>query len=181
MDLSRLAIADLGALICTRLREAGVPVTLSGGACAEIYSGGVYVTGDLDLVVNHFWLPYGQTIERVMRSLGFSKSGRVYACPTVAYTVEFPPGPLEIGEECHVAGVERKCTTGTLSLLSAVDCVKDRLAGYFYGNDAQCLEQAVLVCRNNDVDLDAVRAWAANEARPERFNVFQQRVAEEGS
>jgi hypothetical protein len=40
-------------------------------------------------------------------------------------------------------------STGILRIISATDCVKDRLAWYYHDNDKECLEQAVLVAENN--------------------------------
>lgn len=45
--LSDLSIVELAAKICEDLKKEGLQVTLSGGACAEIYSHSKYVTGDL--------------------------------------------------------------------------------------------------------------------------------------
>jgi hypothetical protein len=150
-DLGKLTIVELAALICDSLRKEGLRAVLSGGACAEIYSNNKYVTGDLDFVVNYFWPENDKKIERVMAGLGFDKNGRIYINKSVAYSIEFPPGPLSIGEEYQIKPVELKVKTGNLLLLSSTDSAKDRLTGYFYGNDAQCLEQAVIICQMNRV------------------------------
>ena len=73
--------------------------------------------------------------------------------------------------------MEIKLKTGILSLLSATDSAKDRLTGYFYGNDAQCLEQAVMICQMNKVAIDEIRKWAKKEGRPEKFKEFEQRLS----
>ena len=80
IDLGQLTIVELGALICESLRAEGVPTTLSGGACAEIYSNKKYVTGDLDFVVYPFGKPHScVNIRRNRYSLdGFSTNGRCY-------------------------------------------------------------------------------------------------------
>jgi hypothetical protein len=179
IHLNGLSIAELAALICEALRKDGLQATLSGGACAEIYSNNKYVTGDLDFVVNYLWPGNDKIIDTVMTALGFKKKGRIYLNKSVAYSVEFPPGPLSIGEECQIKPVEMKVKTGSLSLLSPTDSVKDRLAGYFFGNDAQCLEQAVMICRMNNVKMDAIRTWAKNEGRPDKFKEFKRRLAGE--
>jgi hypothetical protein len=174
-DLGKLSIIELAALICETLKRAGLQVTLSGGACAEIYSNSKYVTGDLDFVTNYFWPENDKKIEQVMTSLGFKRSGRIYTNNTIAYTVEFPPGPLSIGEQYQIKPIELKLSNGNLSMLSPTDSVKDRLTGYFYGNDAQCLEQAVMICQMNKVEIDEIRDWAKKEDRPEKFKVFEKR------
>ncbi len=61
----------------------------------------------------------------------------------------------------------------TLRLLSPTDCVKDRLAAYYHWNDRSSLEQAVLVCRDQDVDMREVRRWSLNEDKRPEFEVFK--------
>jgi hypothetical protein len=175
-DISTLSIIELAALICDSLQKEGVRATLSGGACAEIYSKSKYVTGDLDFVVNYLWPEYDKKIERVMSALGFTHKGRIFTSKSIAYSVEFPPGPLSIGEEYQIHPTELSLKTGILVLLSPTDSVKDRLTGYFYGNDTQCLEQAVMICQMNEVDMNEIKRWAKNEGRPEKFKEFVDQI-----
>jgi hypothetical protein len=175
-SIERLSIQELAALICDTLKREGLQATLSGGACAQIYSNEKYVTGDLDFVVNYFWPKNDAIIDKVMVLLGFERKGRIFINPSVSYSVEFPPGPLSIGEEYHITPSELKMETGNLSLLSPIDSVKDRLTGYFYGNDAQCLEQAVLICQMNKVNMSEIRRWAKIENQPIKFKEFEKRI-----
>lgn len=177
-DLSRLSLVELAALICESFKKEGITATLSGGACVEIYSCNNYVTGDLDFIINFVWPENQKKIEQIMSEFGFNKKGRVYLNESIDYSVEFPPGPLGIGEEYGIQPVEMKVKTGTLSLLSPTDSVKDRLTGYFYGNDNQCLEQAIMICKMNNVDLENIRNWAKREDRPEKFNKFERILSE---
>jgi hypothetical protein len=177
MDLSKLSIVELAALICDSLKKEGLRATLSGGACAEIYSNNAYVTGDLDFVVNFLWPENDKIIQQVMTTLGFIKKGRIYINESVAYSVEFPPGPLSIGEEYMIKPVEMKLKTGNLSLLSPTDSAKDRLTGYFYGNDKQCLEQAVMICQMNKVEMKNINEWAKHEGQTEKFKEFLKRLS----
>jgi len=178
MDLSNLSIQELAAFICDSLKKEGLATTLSGGACAEIYSNRQYVTGDLDFVVNYLWSGNQVIIDRVMSRLGFEKKGRIFINQSVLYSVEFPPGPLGIGEEDFIHPVEREFKTGILSLLSPTDSAKDRLVGYLQANDAQCLEQAIMICQMNPVDMENIQKWAKREKQPERFKQFERRLAE---
>jgi hypothetical protein len=47
--------------------------------------------------------------------------------------------------------------------------VKDRLAAYYHWKDLQCLDQAVLVAADNDVDLDEIQRWSKHEGMLEEF------------
>lgn len=177
MKLHHLQLGELGAVICGSLEKEGLKVTLSGGACVQIYCDNEYVTDDLDFVVDFMWPENRKTIEKVMTDLGFRKRGRIYMNEDVPYSVEFPPGPIGIGDDYRIRPVEKKFKTGTLMLLSPTDSVKDRLAGYFYGNDNQCLDQALLLCKSNKVDMQSVREWAERENRLSRFEEFESLLA----
>ncbi len=52
------------------------------------------------------------------------------------------------------------------------DSVKDRLASYFYWNDQQALEQALLVAKNNQIDLKNLKRWAKEEGFFSEFERF---------
>ena len=65
-----------------------------------------------------------------------------------------------------------KTKHGTSKLLSPEDCVKDRLAGYFYWDDRQSLEQAILVSIDKKVSLRKIRAWAMGEREEKKLLHF---------
>jgi hypothetical protein len=48
--ISEMSIEELAGLLCQALRDAGITVTLTGGACVTIWSDGKYVSHDLDFV-----------------------------------------------------------------------------------------------------------------------------------
>lgn len=132
-DICNLSISELAALIYESLNAEGIRATLSqGGACAEIYSSSRYVTGDLDFVVNYISPDNDKKIQKVIEKLRFEKFGRIFINENVAYSVEFPPGPLGIGDEYLIKPVELHLKTGNLLLLSATDSAKDRLVGSFF-------------------------------------------------
>jgi len=63
-----------------------------------------------------------------------------------------------------------------LRLLSPTDCVKDRLAAYYYHHDRQCLEQACLVVKYSDVDLAEVERWSVHEGEKVKFSEIRDRL-----
>jgi hypothetical protein len=99
-----------------------------------------------------------------MQSVGFEKRQRHWTHPRSRYLVEFPPGPVAIGEETIRTFAERETRMGTLRLLAPTECVMDRLAWYIHEADTQRLEQAVRVAT---LDLNPVapvdRSSAASE------------------
>jgi len=172
----RTSLEDLAALVCSTLEADGISVVLSGGAVVSIYSDAEYVSYDLDFI------PTGlaRKVDAAMESLGFEKTHRHWTHPKSRYWVEFPPGPVAIGEETIRDFAERETRMGTLRLLAPTECVMDRLAWYFHDADTQCLEQAVQVATRHPCDLERIERWARGE-RPhgeERFREFERRLRE---
>jgi hypothetical protein len=69
-----------------------------------------------------------------------------------------------------------KFETGILRIISPTDCVKDRLAAYFYWDDRQCLEQGVLVAKDNEIDLDEIERWSKQEGKLGEFLEIKKRL-----
>ena len=163
--------AEIGAYVHSHLREEGIDVVLSGGAAVGIYSGGRYVSQDLDLVRGYAASP--RAIAAAMRELGFEETqGRYFKHPEAQHFIEFPPGPLTVGEEPVGEVDEMEFATGTLRLISTTDCVKDRLASYYHFGDRQGLIQATMVAQQNAVDLKEIRRWSKGEGQLTKFEEF---------
>ena len=173
------SLEEVAALVCTTLEEHGIPVVLSGGAVVSIYSDAEYVSYDLDFVP----LGIARKVDRAMESLGFEKRQRHWTHPRSRFWVEFPPGPVAIGEETIRTFAERETRTGTLRLLAPTECVMDRLAWYIHDADTQCLEQAVRVATLHPVDLKRIERWARGEQPKgmERFRELERRLREDAS
>ena len=171
-----MSLVQVAALVCSTLDRHGISVVLSGGAVVSIYSDDEYVSYDLDFI------PTGlaRKVDRAMESLGFERQQRHWRHPRSQYWVEFPAGPVAIGEERIDDFAERVCETGALRLLHPTECVMDRLAWYFHDADRQCLEQAVRVARRRPVDLRRVERWARKllPHGPKRFREFAQLLRE---
>ena len=56
------------------------------------------------------------------------------------------------------------------------DCVKDRLAAYFFWNDKQSLEQAVMVIKRNKINLSKIKKWAREQEELEKYKAFIQKI-----
>jgi hypothetical protein len=78
--------------------------------------------------------------------MGFKKEGRHYRHPDCPHLfVEFPPGPLGIGEDTKVKPMEKREEGFTFKILSPTDCIRDRLASYIHFKSREGLDQAILV------------------------------------
>ena len=90
--------------------------------------------------------------------------------------MEFPTGPLTVGDE-RVYRVETRNTgAGRLRLLTPTDCVKDRLAAFFYWNDTMALEQALLVATEQPIDIADLRRWAKAEGEADKLAAFEEEL-----
>ena len=96
-SIGKMTQGELGAFIQSQLREKGIEVILSGGAAVAIYSNNKYVSKDLDLI--NIYGVNRRKIRDVMLVTGFYEEGRYFRHPDSQFFVEFPPGPLAIGEE----------------------------------------------------------------------------------
>ncbi len=161
---------EVAAFVVTRMEENNIHVTLSGGAATGFFSNNIYISKDIDLVNEYRINP--EKIKAVMIEMGFIEDGRHFIYPGTSFIVEFPPGPLNVGME-PVKKTERvELKTGFLKIISATDCVKDRLAAFYHWNDKQCLYQARLVRKHASVDLDEIERWSRNEGKMEDFKRF---------
>ena len=166
--------AELAAYVQSHLREKGIDVILSGGAAVALYTSGRYVSRDLDFVNRYF--ARRPAITQAMEDIGFKESERHFEHPDSAYIVEFPPGPLAVGDQPITEIEEVPFETGTLRLISPTDCVKDRLAWYYHSGDRQCLLQAVLVSKAHTIDLADVRRWPVAEGKLPEYEAFLEEI-----
>ena len=172
--IKHMTQVELAAYVQDALQRTGISVVLSGGSAVSFYSSNQYVSKDLDLINTNF--ARRRDIRSVMEQLGFQEKGRYFTNPESAYFVEFPDGPLAVGEEPVKEISDFKLTTGTLRVISATDCVKDRLCAYYFWNDQQGLAQAVLVTKGQRVDLKEVKRWSIAEGKEQEFGVFQSKL-----
>ncbi|MBE3131476.1 MAG: hypothetical protein IMZ54_12285 [Acidobacteria bacterium] len=170
-----LPLPDLAAVICDACKRSGIDIVLSGGACVSIYTKNKFESFDLDFVLQSH---VSRTkIKPVVEALGFKKDGRHFRHPESPYIVEFLSPPLSVGEESVREIREMRRGKMTLKLLSPTDCVKDRLAAFYHWNDRPSLDQAIMVCKDTQVDLREVKRWSINEGMRDRFDLFKKTLA----
>ncbi len=165
--ISEMTQGELGAFIQSHLRKKGIDVVLSGGAAVGIHSSGEYVSQDLDMVNCH--ATKRRVLRESMEEIGFREKARYFIHPDTEYLVEFPPGPLTVGDEAVKQVDEIKLSTGILRVISPTDCVKDRLAAYYHWSDRQGLNQAIMVASRNEIDIYEIERWSAVEGKQELF------------
>ncbi|MBM3179552.1 MAG: nucleotidyltransferase family protein [Chloroflexi bacterium] len=174
-QIKNMSQMELAAYIQDSLQTEGIQVVLSGGSAVSFYSSNKYVSKDLDLINISF--SRRSKIKAVMEKLGFKEQGRYFVHPETTFFVEFPDGPLSVGEEPVKEVSEFELATGTLRVLSPTDCVKDRLCAFYFWNDLQGLEQAVLVAKSQRVDLKEIKRWSKVEGKEKEYKSFTDKLA----
>jgi hypothetical protein len=173
-SISRMTQAELAAYVQSHLRTKGINVVLSGGAAVAIYTANKYVSADIDLVdINYV---ARKRLTEAMLGIGFGEKNRYFIHPGTNHIVEFPPGPLSVGEEPVKRINEMKFSTGILRIISATDCVKDRLAAYYFWNDRQSLAQAILVAENSRVSISEIKRWSRTTGNLKEFEIFNKQL-----
>lgn len=71
---------------------------------------------------------------------------------------------------------EMQFVTGKMILLSPTDCIKDRLSAYFHWEDRQCLSQAILISKTQQIDFDEIERWSQAEGKLEEFNEIKSQM-----
>lgn len=178
-DWSQCNEEELWHYVAWHLEGEGIRCVLVGGAVVAIYTEGLYRSGDLDMVPDDM----GRLrLEDSLAKIGFIPTqSRYFRHPECSHLfLEFPRGPVEIGEEYPVTPDEISFEGRSLRILSPTDSVKDRLAGYIHWKSRAYLDQAVLICRRQKlrVDLDGVRHWCQREGGVDAFEELMGRLAD---
>ena len=103
----------------------------------------------------------------------FATAAQDFVSEETEFFIEFPAGPLAVGNEPVEKLAELQFETGKLRLLSPTDCVKDRLSAYYHWGDRQCLQQAVWVAQMKPIDWIEVEPWSRQEGATEKFVEFR--------
>ena len=157
--------------VSTALRKHHIDAVLTGGACASLHSRGAYMSQDLDYIIRG--AVTRPQLDRAMAEAGFRRSGAQYTHPRTPFFVEFPAGPLAIGDDDLVEPVEIRVGGVRVTTLSATDSCRDRLAAFYHWNDLQSLRVAAAIARRQSVDIEAIRRWSEREGRASEFKQFK--------
>ena len=169
-------LREVAFVVCTALDDAGIVAVLTGGGAATVHAPGAIQSYDLDFVLTLY--PGDGDGESVLRGLGYRREGHDYIHTESKYALEFPPGPLAIGDELIETWSTLRERDRLLHLLSPTDSCRDRLAAFYHFADRSALEQALEIQRaqRDDVDLDRIRRWSHSEGHGARFREFFDRI-----
>jgi hypothetical protein len=168
------SIGAVAAAVSGVLAEAGIRAVLTGGGCASLYSGGLYQSADLDFILQP--ATRQEQLDEAMAQAGFFRRHAQYFHDRSPYYVEFPRGPLSVGDDDRIEPVELKIRSIRVLALSATDACRDRLEAYLHWRDQQSLKTAVWIALKNVVDLAKIKSWCKEEGSPEAFAEFSRAI-----
>lgn len=162
MNFAKTSIIELAAIVAEHLHQHEIEVVLVGGLAVEIYSENLYLTKDIDMVNTNYKKP--QDVHQAMGELGFHKQGRVYVNETTDITIEFPPGPLSVGDEIIKRTSVVQVMNASIPILEVEDVIKDRLAAYFHWQDNQSLIQAMAMLIKHNIEPVTFKEFSVRES-----------------
>jgi len=166
----------VAAAVAKALAKESIRAVLTGGACASLYTRGVYQSSDLDFVLQSV-VPVAR-LDAALATVGFRRRGNHYEHQVVPFFVVFPAGPLGIGSDLGIRPVRRRVGPVSVTVLSATDSCRDRLAAFYHWQDRQSLAVAVGIAVRNPVDLKAIKRWSRAEGAAEGMNEFLAALAQ---
>lgn len=161
IELASCTETQLWRFVASHLEARGIGVVLVGGAVVAVYTRGAYRSGDLDFVQEQL---FDDRVPAAMAEIGFRRKGLHFAHPKCPHLfVEFVSGPLGIGDDLDIEPRRETVEGQVLKILSPTDCVRDRLASTIHFRARECLDQAVLVAKAQEVDWQRIRKWCDGE------------------
>lgn len=171
MDFSNTSIIELAAILAEHLQKNDISVVLVGGLAVEIYTENLYLTKDIDMVNTNYKKP--SALHKVMAELGFHKQGRIYVNDTTDITVEFPSGPLAVGNKPITSTTIAKTAKGNIPILYVDDVVKDRVAAFIHCQDRQSLIQAMGMMLKHDITPVQVKDFCMQEGGESHYELLE--------
>jgi len=174
IDLKNATEEELWKYVGAHLAKNNFDAVLVGGAVVSIYSEGAYESGDLDFIIQNL---SKEKLPEVMSEIGFIKDGKNYKHPECKHLfVEFPQGPLVIGEDNNIRPKSESVDGVEIKILTPTDSIKDRLATYMYFGTRDGMDQAVLIAKAQPFNESAVKRWCEGEGRGDVFSEFMKNI-----
>ena len=157
-------LTDVAFAACTALDAAGEVAVLCGGSAATYYAPDAYQSRDLDFVLR--FAARARVVDDALCPLGYVRAPEgLYRHARIAYTIEFPSGPLAIGSETITSYATERRGESLLYVYTPTDVVRDRFMHYWAWGDQGALRVALSVAatRSADIDLPSIEAWTTRE------------------
>ncbi len=150
-------VAEVAAILHQAFTPEGFTVTLVGGSAIEIHAPGIYVSGDMDLVIERM-ASASKHVDRIFEGMGFKKKGGRHwimedlFIETVGGPVAGPTEEVRVGESVF------RIVTKEVPL-------RDRVVGFKHWRQTAYGEQAVEMLVAFGAELD--QSWLVPELERE--------------
>ncbi len=170
IDLKKITLENLAAIISEKLKDHSIDSILVGEGCVSIYSQNHYQSYDLDYVTYED----KKKVVKALNELDFYEEGGCFMHKECEYFIEFVAPPIAIGNEPIVNYEYYKTPFGTIKMLTPTDSIKDRLAAFYYWDDKQSLDQALIIYKTipQKIDIEEIKRWSKNEGHLKKFKFF---------
>lgn len=151
------------AVIAGLLKPLGGTVIVVGGSAVSFYTGGAYLSRDIDLVTS---VPASQIAE-VLSPTGFVRTDGAWVHSELDVVVDFPASPLA-GDPARV--VQIQTDEGALAVIGLEDLLIDRLNAVVHWRDTESREWCVtMLSLHRDLDMAYLERRAAEEGVAEEL------------
>lgn len=146
----------VAAVLSALLREYGEPVVV-GGSAVSFYTGGAYLSRDVDLVTE----ADSRVLRELLQAVGFQPRGAAWVHGELDVVVDFPAPPLA-GDPARVVRVHTE--DGPVTVIGLEDLLVDRLNAAVYWRDSEAREWCVtMLAAHPDADTEYLRRRAEEE------------------
>ncbi|MGE3062816.1 MAG: helix-turn-helix domain-containing protein [bacterium] len=145
------------------------PIVVGGNAVA-FYTAGGYATGDIDIVIGDT-----KKAEKIMKSIGFKKSGKGYISKELDLFVKFPSGTLAGSME---RVVEVEIEEYRVFIIGIEDIIQDRLNAYIHWKSRDDFEWAkqMAVLNKKEIDWKYLKKRSTEEKTAEAFEKLKKEI-----
>jgi predicted nucleotidyltransferase len=136
------------AVIASALERLGHSVVVVGGSAVSFYTGGAYLSRDVDLVTT----ASAAQLRELLTGLGFERRNGAWVHADTDVIVDFPAPPLagDPQRTIHINTVN-----GPVAVIGLEDLLVDRLSAVVHWKDTEAREWCIaMLALHHDLDMD---------------------------
>ena len=169
-------------MVCTTLSRCAITAVLTGGSAATFYAPQAHQSRDLDFIIQSGGADEGKHGVDALTELGYRLKDQMYVHARNQLILEFPRGPLSIGDDIVKSWNTIHRGDRVLHVLSAIDCVRDRLLWFYQQpTDRSSLRAAVGVASRQKIELEFIKEWSQREGFADKFQEFERQIKRHGA
>lgn len=148
---------EITGVVDAALRPIEIRPILVGGLAVAYWTTGLYLTGDIDVI-----MPHSAEIEGRLAVLGFERDGRFWTLPGRDPVFEAPGSTLELNPDGHV---EAELASGrTIRIQEIEELLLLRLAEFVATGNADVFQQCLWLLGASGLDRERLQVRAAEES-----------------